>query len=79
MIFLHLVKVFHSNLAKRIVKHPRIYLRDSGLLHPLLLIALKDLELPKIWVVHPGKMRFPMHKNTEAIPLAAVVEGEMKI
>ena len=30
---------YHANLAKRIVKRPRIYVRDSGLLHALLGIA----------------------------------------
>jgi predicted AAA+ superfamily ATPase len=33
------VQPYHSNLAKRVVKHPRIYLRDSGLLHQLLGVA----------------------------------------
>ena len=141
------VQPYHSNLAKRVVKHPRIYLRDSGLLHQLLgvtslvdlqgnpkagaswegfafeevikavkpdqhyfwrthngaeldllmikngqrigiefklsdapaltpsmLIALKDLALPKIWVVHAGSKRFPLHKAVEAIPLADFIE-----
>ena len=142
------VQPFHNNLAKRVVKHPRIYIRDSGLLHNLLgvtgkkaldghpkvgaswegfafeevlrlcrpdhayfwrthhgaeldllllkrgkrvgvefklssaptltqsmLIALKDLELPKIWVVHAGIHRFPMHEKVEAVPLADVAQG----
>ena len=30
------VQPFHNKLAKRVVKHPRIYLSDSGLLHHLL-------------------------------------------
>jgi uncharacterized protein len=137
------VQPYHNNLAKRVVKHPRIYLRDSGLLHQLLgvktkvdlegnpksgaawegfafeevlkvikpdqhffwrthngaeldlllfkdgnkigiefklsdapaltpsmLIALKDLELSKIWVIHAGSQRYPIHHSVEAIPLA---------
>lgn len=27
---------YHANLGKRLVKHPRVYIRDSGLLHALL-------------------------------------------
>lgn len=142
------VQPFYNNMAKRIVKHPRIYIRDSGLLHHLLgivgkaeleghpkvgaswegfafeeilrmchpdqaffwrthhgaeldlllfrgikrvgvefklssapslsqsmLIALKDLELPKIWVVHAGTRRYPLHESIEAVPLAHVAEG----
>lgn len=33
---------FHANLAKRLVKRPRVYIRDSGLLHALLGIADVD-------------------------------------
>ncbi len=142
------VQPFHNNLAKRVVKHPRIYLRDPGMLHQLLgvrtrleleghpkvgaswegfafeevlrltqpdqfyfwrthngaeldlllikggkkvgvefklsnspgltpsmLTALKDLELQKIWVVHAGSNRYPLHKHVEAVPLAELVQG----
>lgn len=35
---------WHANIAKRLVKSPRIYLRDTGLLHHLLgLATLEDL------------------------------------
>jgi len=35
---------YHSNLGKRLVKSPKVYLRDSGLLHALLHIeSLEDL------------------------------------
>lgn len=33
---------WHANLSKRLVKSPKIYLRDSGLLHQLL--GIRDLE-----------------------------------
>lgn len=33
---------FHSNIKKRIVKSPKVYIRDSGLLHSLLNIGSKD-------------------------------------
>jgi hypothetical protein len=45
-------------------------LSDAPALTPSMLIALKDLALPKIWVVHAGSKRFPLHKAVEAIPLA---------
>jgi predicted AAA+ superfamily ATPase len=39
------LKAFHANLGKRQVKAPKIYLRDSGLLHTLLgLTTQRDLE-----------------------------------
>jgi len=34
---------FHANIKKRLVKRPRIYLRDSGLLHALM--RVQDLEM----------------------------------
>ncbi|MGA7541006.1 MAG: ATP-binding protein [Steroidobacteraceae bacterium] len=36
---------YHANLGKRLVKAPKIYLRDSGLLHHLLGIATPDTLL----------------------------------
>jgi len=39
------LKAFHENLGKRQVKAPKIYLRDSGLLHALLnLTSQRDIE-----------------------------------
>ena len=35
-LMLHRLEPLHANLGKRLVKSPRIYLRDSGLLHSLL-------------------------------------------
>ncbi len=44
------VQPFHENLAKRQVKAPKIYVRDTGLLHALLGVStFRDLQLhPKI-------------------------------
>jgi hypothetical protein len=39
---------WHENIAKRQVKAPKVYLRDSGLLH-----ALLDIEGPERLLVHP--------------------------
>lgn len=36
---------WHSNLGKRLVRSPKVYLRDSGLLHALLAIGDKDTLL----------------------------------
>ena len=33
--------------------------------------ALKDLALHKLFVVHAGSSRFPLHQHIEALPLAA--------
>jgi uncharacterized protein len=41
---------FHANLRKRIIKSPRIYWRDSGLLHSLLGVSTFDELLAKPWV-----------------------------
>jgi predicted AAA+ superfamily ATPase len=41
---------FETNLKKRIVKHPKIYLRDSGLLHALLGVQSMNHLLAQPWV-----------------------------
>lgn len=44
LFLLRRLEPWHANIAKRLVKSPRIYLRDSGLLHHLLgLVTLEDL------------------------------------
>ena len=140
---------WHENLKKRQVKTPKVYLRDSGLLHSLLGIpgmgqlwshprlgaswegftleqilaalptkeayfwatqggaeldllffsggkrfgveckfnespkvtksmhsALEDLSLEHLWVVYPGKVRYPAHEKITMLPLAEI--GELK-
>jgi hypothetical protein len=37
-----LLPPFEANLGKRLVKSPKVYLRDSGLLHTLLEIETSD-------------------------------------
>ncbi len=34
--FVHILRPYHVNLGKRLVKSPKVYIRDSGLLHTLL-------------------------------------------
>ena len=35
-------------------------------------IALEDLELKRVAVVHPGVKRFPLSEQVEAVPLSAL-------
>ncbi len=46
---IRLLQPWHENIAKRQVKAPKIYIRDSGLLHSLLGIGEQD------WYVHPKR------------------------
>ena len=137
---------WHANLGKRQVKAPKIYFRDSGLLHalmgvadmdallhhprsgaswegfaleqvlriarpdaayfwathngaeldllllkgaqrigvefkradapqltPSMRIALADLALDRLYVVYPGRLRFPLAERVEAVPLASLL------
>jgi uncharacterized protein len=141
-----LLEPWHENLGKRLVKQPKIYVRDSGLLHTLLgvensdelhghpkcgaswegycieqliqqhsdatpyfwatqsgaeldlllikrgkrlgyeikysetptttksmHVAIEDLQLDKLTVIHPGSARFPMSEKIEAVPLASIL------
>ena len=136
------VQPWFENLGKRVVKAPKVYVRDSGILHRLLNIpdeqalrghpkvgaswegfvleqllawvgdrdayfwgthagaeldlfviregkrwgfeikyseaptmtksmhvALADLKLDRLWVLYPGKSRYPLHENVECIAL----------
>ena len=43
------IQPWHSNTAKRLIKRPKIYFQDSGILHRLLTIDEKDLQThPKL-------------------------------
>jgi len=137
---------WHANLGKRLVKAPKLYVRDSGLLHTLLdvadhhallghpkagaswegfaleqvlahvagqpwfwathggaeldllllrrknrwgfefklspapaltrsmHVALQDLELDHLWVVHPGEQRIRLAEQITALPLGALID-----
>ncbi len=41
---------YHANLSKRLVKRPKVYWRDSGLLHALLQVNSRDALLTQPWV-----------------------------
>ncbi|OGW84797.1 MAG: hypothetical protein A3C35_05780, partial [Omnitrophica bacterium RIFCSPHIGHO2_02_FULL_46_11] len=44
------LRPFHTNIRKRLVKSPKIFWRDSGLLHALLGASSKENLLAKPWV-----------------------------
>lgn len=41
---------WHANVGKRLVKSPKVYLRDSGILHSLLGVSTQDALLGQPWV-----------------------------
>jgi predicted AAA+ superfamily ATPase len=41
---------YHTNIKKRLVKSPKVYWRDSGLLHSLLHVRTADVLLTQPWV-----------------------------
>lgn len=47
---IRLLPPFEANLKKRLVKAPRLYFRDSGLLHALLRVGKKDDLVSQPWV-----------------------------
>jgi hypothetical protein len=42
-------------------------------------IALADLKLDHLWVVHPGPHRHPLGENIEAISLSTLVTSEDRL
>jgi predicted AAA+ superfamily ATPase len=46
---IRLLQPWHENISKRQVKAPKVYIRDSGLLHSLLGVQMHD------WHVHPKR------------------------
>ncbi len=44
------LNAYHANLRKRIIKRPKVYWRDSGLLHALLNAGDRDTLLNRPWV-----------------------------
>jgi predicted AAA+ superfamily ATPase len=63
-----------------LVKQGRIYgveckRVDAPVITPSMRIALEDLKLERIAVVHPGPLRHSLAKRVEAVPLAAILDG----
>lgn len=46
---IRLLPPFHANLKKRLIKSPKLYWRDSGLLHALLGVSSRDELLSRPW------------------------------
>lgn len=47
---LRLLPSYHANVGKRLIKSPKVYFRDTGILHYLL-----GIEEPKVLLGHPGR------------------------
>ncbi|WP_242615537.1 ATP-binding protein [Sphaerotilus mobilis] len=88
LLLLRRLPPWHANLGKRLVKSPKVYVRDSGLVHALLGIEVKrslspkvrrgfhaacdDLQPQRRLVVYPGTERYPLARGVEVIPLASL-------
>ncbi len=62
---------YHINIGKRLIKSPKVYIRDSGLVHAQLEKgfhhARDDLRPERSFLVYPGSERYPMGDDIEAI------------
>ena len=47
---------------------------DSPRMSPSMQIAMRDLRLDRLYVVHPGKQRYRLADRVEAVPLAALLD-----
>jgi predicted AAA+ superfamily ATPase len=72
---------FHANLQKRLTKSPKLYVRDTGLLHVLagLRKCMKDLGLRRGWVVTTAKERRRLSAGIEIIPWAELPAGRIEL
>ena len=60
----------HANVGKRLVKSPKIYVRDSGIVHALLgFNDREDLDPERSFVVYSGDDRYPKGDGIEVIGL----------
>jgi hypothetical protein len=48
---------------------------DAPLLTPSMRVAFEDLNLEQIAVVYPGKRRYALAKNVQAVPLEGIAVG----
>ena len=48
---------------------------DAPVLTPSMRIALADLKLDRLLVVHPGAARYPLAKKVEVVPLPEFVNA----
>lgn len=72
-----LLQPWAGNTGKRLVKQPRLYIRDTGLLHALLGLTTRSdvLSHPKVggswetFVVHPGTRTWPLAERVTALSI----------
>ncbi len=77
LLLLRRLPSWHANVGKRLVKSPRVYVRDSGLVHALLGLGDKEAVVshPVVgaswegFVVYPGGEAYPVGQDVLAIPL----------
>lgn len=84
---------YHANVGKRLVKTPKIYIRDSGLLHALLGIkdyealtghpvfgeSREDIKATQSFVVYAGQEQYPIIEKIQAIGLTEIMKRIDKI
>jgi hypothetical protein len=64
-----------GNLAKRLVRSPKVYVRDAGLVHGLLeieqgfFIGSRDIQAARRIVVYPGSESYPARDGVDVLPL----------
>jgi len=72
------LRPLHANIGKRLVKAPKIYVRDSGLLHALLGIvdynAVEDIQPNRSFVVYAGDERYSISEGVEAISVREMTQ-----
>jgi len=93
-LLLRVLEPYHANLGKRLVKSPKVYVRDSGLLHSLLGIAsVHDLQghpiagaswegfvIDQICAQLPAGASVSFYRTAAGAELDAVVErGDKKV
>lgn len=67
LLLIRTVQPWHANVGKRLVKRPKVYIRDSGLLHVLL--GIRDLEsLLGNPIVGPSWEGFVMQQIIACVP-----------
>jgi len=71
LLLIRQLRPWHGNIGKRLVKSPKVYLRDSGTLHALLTIATRDdlLSHPKLGDSYEG---FVIEQIHSALPADAL-------
>ena len=66
---------WHGNVGKRLVRAPKVYVRDSGIVHALLGLADLEQSSPTRWQVPVGKVSssnnyWPPHRRWKPVSIA---------